>query len=455
MTTSDPGQLLDDFSALLANDPGALSTQSGYYVPNLHGTGAEDVVALLGRAIRRSHGDAQLYYFSGQRGTGKSTELRRLEILLNGQPGTRAYIVDALDYIGDTHPIDTLDLLLVTAAAFADRLSQPDALGHEPDGPERPLQRFTRWLATEVEITGVTLGGVKAEFKQQQQSLMQRLRAFDLARQERVMAECRAHIGHLAAAVQQRWQASKVVLMVDSLERLRGIGKDATEMFDRVVRVFDGDLNQLRVPGLHMVYAVPPYLPYLTNIKALVQLFMLASVRVCEPPSRARRKPREAGLQAMRQVVERRCPRWRELLTEPALDRLILTSGGDLRQLLRRLLLDTLDEASFALDRLPLQADDALLETVVQRHRVEFESLVVQDEYPLLKGIAEQNALELRHRDELPVVAHFFDVRAVLNYRNGVDWLDLNPLLWQLIDQSQSPPSPSMPPAPVAGSPAP
>ncbi len=439
MTPSDPGQLLDDFSALLANDPGALSTQSGYYVPNLHGTGAEDVVALLDRAIRRSHSEAQLYYFSGQRGTGKSTELRRLEILLNGQPGTRAYIVDALDYIGDTHPIDTLDLLLVIAAAFADRLSQPDALGSDQDPHESPLQRFTHWLGAEVEITGVTLGGVKAEFKKQQQSIVQRLRTFDLSRQERVMAECRQHIGQMAEAVRRRWQAPKIVLMVDSLERLRGIGKEASEMFDRVVKVFDGDMNQLRVPDLHMVYSVPPYLPYLTNIKALVQLFMLASVRVCEPPSKARRAPRAAGLDAMRQVVERRCPRWRELLSEPALDRLILTSGGDLRQLLRRLLLDTLDEAAFALERLPLGEDDPILHTVVQRHRVEFESLVVQDEYALLKGIAEQNALDLRHRDELSTVAHFFDVRAVLNYRNGVDWLDLNPLLWDLIARWQPP----------------
>ncbi|HLO93392.1 MAG TPA: hypothetical protein VK195_03680 [Burkholderiaceae bacterium] len=433
MTTSEPGQLLDDFSALLANDPGALSTQSDYYVPNLHGTGAEDVVALLDRALRRSHSDGQLYYFSGQRGTGKSTELRRLEILLNGQAGTRAYIIDALDYIGDTHPIDTLDLLLVIAAAFADRLSQDDALGRDQDPQESPLQRFTHWLGTEVEISGVTLGGVKAEFKKQQQSIVQRLRAFDLSRQERVMAECRQHIGQMAEAVQRLWQAPKIVLMVDSLERLRGIGKEATEMFDRVVKVFDGDMNQLRVPGLHMVYSVPPYLPYLTNIKALVQLFMLASVRVCEPPAKARRKPRAGGLDAMRQVVARRCPRWRELLDEAALDRLIMTSGGDLRQLLRRLLLDTLDEAAFALERLPLRVDDPILDTVVQRHRVEFESLVVQDEYPLLKGIADQNALDLHHRDELSTVAHFFDVRAVLNYRNGVDWLDLNPLLWDLI----------------------
>jgi len=425
--------LLDDFSSVLANDPGPIDASSERYVAGLHGSGAEDVVALLERAIRRTE-DGQLYYFSGQRGTGKSTELRRLETALNGLDKTRAYVVDALEYIGDTHPIDTLDLLLVVATAFADRLSEQDALGSTPLGENAPLARFGRWLNSEVEVTGFTLGGVKTEFKRQQQSIVQRIREFDLARQERVMGECQDYISQMAQAVKDRWNVSKVVLMVDSLERLRGIGSGAKEMFDRIVKVFDGDLAKLRIPSVQMVYAVPPYLPYLTNVKSLVQLYMLASVRVCEPPSKVRREPRPIGMFAMESVVAKRFADWQTVLTKGALDKLIFASGGDIRQLLRRFLLDALDQAYFAMDRLPLQADDEIIDTVIAKHRVDFESLVVQDEYPLLAGIAQQNALELRRREDLPVIAHFFDIRAVLNYRNGVEWLDINPLLWPLID---------------------
>lgn len=430
--------LLDEFSSVLANDPGPLDAASDRYVANLHGSGAQDVVALLDRAIRRTEG-GQLYYFSGQRGTGKSTELRRLETMLNGQPKTRAYVVDALEYIGDTHPIDTLDLLLVVATAFADRLSRADALGSPGLDSETPLARFGRWLQSEVEVTGFMLGGVKTEFKRQQQSIVQRIRDFDLSRQERVMAECQDYIGQMAQAVRERWQADKIVLMVDSLERLRGIGSGAKEMFDRIVKVFDGDLAKLRIPQVQMVYAVPPYLPYLTNIKAMVALYMLASVRVCEPPSKGRRAPRPDGMAAMESVVAKRFPNWQAVMTQAALDKLIMASGGDIRQLLRRLLLDALDQAYYAPARLPLEASDEIIKTVIDKHRVDFESLVVQDEYPLLKGIAEQNALELRRREDLPVIAHFFDVRALLNYRNGVEWLDINPLLWPLIDAWQQP----------------
>jgi hypothetical protein len=433
--------LVDEFSKVLANDPGPLDHHSHLYVHHLHGAGAEDVIVLLERAIRRSDEEG-LYYFSGQRGTGKSTELKRLAAVLNGTDDTRAYIVDAMDYLSDTHPVDTVTLLLVIAIAFADRLSQPDALGHRPEPPGGLLKRFATWLQSEVEITGVTVGGVRAEFRKQQQSIAQRLQGFDLSRRERVMAECCGYISQMADEVRAHWQRSKVVLIVDSLERLRGVGSEAKDMFARIVRMFDGDLNQLRVPGVQMVYAVPPYLPYLTNVKALVRLFMLASVRVYEAPSTGRRVPRGSGVAAMRGVVERRFSGWREVISEGALDRLILASGGDMRQLLRRLLIDTLDAAYFNPERLPLAAHDEIIDTVIRRHEGDFENLVVRDEYALLKRIGEDNSLSLGSRDDLSVVAHFFDVRAVLNYRNGEDWLDLNPLLWPLIDGWTAPPSP-------------
>jgi hypothetical protein len=141
----------------------------------------------------------------------------------------------------------------------------------------------------------------------------------------------------------------------------------------------------------------------------------------------------------MRRVVEKRFSRWAELLTAEALDELALKSGGDLRQLLKRFLLDALDQAYYALERLPLQKDDPIIGITLSRHQVEFESMVTRDEYPLLKSIVEKNWLDLPKREDLPTAARFFEVRALLNYRNGTDWLDINPLLWPLIDAFQFP----------------
>jgi hypothetical protein len=423
---------LDQFARILTNDPGALAPSDKFYVPNLHGTGSEDVVTTLQRACERVEGSA-LFYFTGQRGTGKSTELKRLATQLSGLE-SKAFIVDALDYISDNHPIELIDLLLVVAIAFSDllRADTGEELLKEGIG-----KRFSDWLGTEVAIPEVGVNGAKVVFRQQQQSIIKRIHEYDLARKERFVAECSDFISGLAAFARQHYKRDRIVLIVDSLERLRGVGAAATQMYDTVVKVFDEGIDTLRRIGqIQLIFSVPPYLPYLSNVKNMVRVFTLASVRVFEPPSKSRRSVRESGVETMRRVVKTRFPDWTKVLRVGALDKLIAMSGGDIRQFLRRLLIDVVDEAYFALDRLPLSVDDPIIEIVIERHRVEFEQMVVQSEYPLLRLIADENTLELRDRSDFSTAARFFDLRAVLNYRNGTEWIDLNPLLWQLIDQS-------------------
>src|SRR5258706_8457456 len=93
--------LLDDFGKVLANSPGPIDPDHRFYVQHLHGPDSEDVILQLKRACERIEGSAR-FYFTGLRGTGKSTELKRLSRLLNGS-GSKAFVVDALDYISDHH----------------------------------------------------------------------------------------------------------------------------------------------------------------------------------------------------------------------------------------------------------------------------------------------------------------------------------------------------------------
>jgi hypothetical protein len=428
---SDLDSTLDAFSAILQNDPGPLEPSSDYYVRNLHGDPARDLIFRMQRTLTLQGRD-DLFYFSGQRGTGKSTELRRLVHALNSGPDCRAYIVDASDYISDTHAIDLADLLLVVLLAFADCLNQE----FEHDFLDEPLvARFTNWLHTEVQLTGVTVAGVKADFRSKQKTVINRLRDFEIDRAERFVQECREFAALLAAAVKRRHRVAKVVLVVDSLERLRGVGAQATDMFDRVVKVFDGGLDALRLPGLLTVYSVPPYLANLANLGNRTKVFQMASVAVCRCPRGAlRRQAREEGLAALRELVTRRFERWPVVLRPEALDRLALVSGGDIRQLLRRLLQYVVDEAFFAQERLPLGADDSILDAVIERHQVELEQLVARDEYAFLADIGERNRIALPSGSALIAAARLLDIRAVMNYREEAEWVDINPLLWPLID---------------------
>ena len=92
-------------------------------------------------------------------------------------------------------------------------------------------------------------------------------------------------------------------------------------------------------------------------------------------------------------------------------------------------------QAQFALNRLPLKEDDPIIKRVLDENRGETERLTVRSEWPLLTYIARHHkAIAADRGDSLRTLAHLFDTRVVLNYRNGEEWFDIHPLLWRLID---------------------
>ena len=152
--------LLDDFTSILENDPGPLEQDDPRYVEHLHGSDAEDVIQGLARTLRRRQGSG-MSYFSGQRGTGKSTELRRLTTLLNTDRRCHAVMVDALEYIGESHLVEITDVLLVMAVAFAQKLQADTGARFLEEGVAK---RFGAWLQTEVEIPAPRCSAPRANF---------------------------------------------------------------------------------------------------------------------------------------------------------------------------------------------------------------------------------------------------------------------------------------------------
>ena len=430
-------QQLRQFRVALVETDEALTPDDPRYVPGLHGTDEEDVIsALLDEILTRPALGSHLFYFTGQRGTGKSTELRRLEQSLRAE---MAEVVrfDSLDFITETEKVSVESvLLLVTAglAAWADQHYREDFL------KASAWQRFASWLQTDIEITEVSAAGLKAKLKEQQVTVAEKIRA--LSSPLEWTKQVQAFAGEIVQFLRERGLRERVVVIVDSLERLRGVsGADQDAMFQHVVTAFAGDFDRLRIPGASVVYSVPPYLALLADVRNFVTCHALASVRVyCKPiadgkPAPERRQPRPEGLEKMRRLIEKRHANWAKVIAGPALDRLALASGGDLRHFMQRLVSGAVGQAQFALDRLPLQPDDAIIQRVLDENRGETERLTVRSEWPLLADIAlRHNAFAADRGDSLRTLARLFDTRVILNYRNGAEWFDIHPLLWPLID---------------------
>ena len=436
---------LRDFQKILRQSDHPLNVGDAFHVPNLHGDKQYDMIERLFREIESCDGSG-LYYFTGQRGTGKSTELRRLETRLDGE-GYRCIRFDALHYLNDTQPIDVHLLMLMVAAGVDDWLTEN--YPEKDASAESLLSRFQDWLKTKVELekVDVSLGAgpglpnarLQFNLKPQQENLSSKIRGMSDRRE--FHASIIAFIAEMCQWLQQREQR-RVVIVVDSLENLRGnplAEQDQERIFSSVLDVFADHLALIRVPDVHMVYSVPPYLCFLANITPQVSWTPLASVRVCEKPEIARRKPRESGLAVMRDLLERRLPRWREVLSQEALDRLSLLSGGDLRQFIIRILTDVFYQSQFALERLPLAKDDSIINDVAAACSREMERLTVRSEWPLLKTIANENNIVAENRSQIKVLAHLLDTKVILNYRNGDEWYDLHPTLWATLDAYTSP----------------
>lgn len=449
-------QQLREFRAALVETDTALSPDDRRYVPGLHGTPEEDVIsALFEEVLTRPPLDSQLFYFTGQRGTGKSTELRRLEQLLLGE-SSQVIRFDSLDFITETEKVTVESvLLLVTAglAAWADEHHKQDFLA------AGAWTRFANWLQTDVELTDVSAHGLKLKLKEQQVSVAAKIRS--LSSPLEWTKQVQDFAGDIVAFIRERTQRERVVVIVDSLERLRGVsGADQDAMFQHVITTFAGDFDRLRIPGASVVYSVPPYLALMADIRNFVTCHALASVRVYGKPvvhgkhTAARRQPRTEGLDKMRSLIERRYALWGQVLDDSALNALAQASGGDLRHFMQRLVSGVVGKALFALDRLPLGADDAIVQQVIDENRGETERLTVKSEWPLLADIADtHNAIATDRGDSLRTLARLFDTRVILNYRNGAEWFDIHPLLWPLIDTYRSSlhanPTPDAPTAPA------
>lgn len=406
------------FHSALAEADKALQLADPFYIPNLHGNDQEDVVAALADDIlTRQATGSHLFYFTGQRGTGKSTELRRLREQLQGE-NAQVIRFDSLGFITETEKITVESLLLLAAAGLA---AEAETLYKQDFATSPAWTRFATWLQTEVNLTGVSAGGLSIKLKEQQAAVTEKIRG--LSSPLEWTKQIQSFASEIVEFIRTASRRERVVVIVDSLERLRGVsGQDQDDMFAHVVSTFAGDFDRLRVPGATVVYATPPYLPLLSDVRNCVTCYALASVRVYGKPvvqdqhMDQRRTPRTEGLDKMRSLIERRFAAWADVMTKEVLDKLTLASGGDWRHFMQRLVSGVVGQAQFALSRLPLQADDAIIDRVLDENRSETERLTVRSEWPLLAYIAKHHkAIAADRGESLRTLARLFDTRVVLN----------------------------------------
>lgn len=415
------------------------------YVPNLHRSAGINPIDELRGNIEISDRPGT-WLFTGHRGVGKSTELRRMAHELRGQ-GHMVVVADMGEYLNLAEPITTELLLLTMVAALADGADH--LLGGQRLGAGSWAQRLWSWLnSTELELTSVdtqlSLGENKVSFK----TLLKENPAF----RQRVVKAVAAALGQLysqakifvkqiadeVAANPAYGPDKKVVLVLDSLERLRVTGADAEACYDAIQRTFDVNGDFLKLDHIHVVYSVPPYLPFLSpRIGSYfgVEVCTLPHVKVFATPTDFSAthpvQPDPVGVGLIVESVMRRVPLVEQLIPRPLLERLALASSGSVRDFFR-LLRSVASKARVSQAALPL-ADDTLIAIAEQVLRNEMP--LAEDDKAWLRLVRKTHGNGLDSMANLHRLARLFDSGLILNYRNGREWCEVHYLLHSAIGE--------------------
>lgn len=293
-------------------------------------------LGLAGRVLK-SPPDQGYYLFCGQRGSGKSTELRHLRNQLHTDDGYYVVFADATQEL-DVNNLRFVDVLLHFAGRLATQMVDDGVeIEHEH------LRGLDQWFCERVESRAST-----RQFAQEARAGFEgELGIPGLAK---VFAKCSDAIktnstykdelrlalrnnfidfvnafNHLIEVAQCRLSGGRrrIVFIVDGTDRL---GSDNADAF------FRSDLSQLRqIRGL-FVYCAPLQLTYDVPLRqSFSRVFRLPMVKVANEDGRRN----DLGIETMREMLFKRAS---PTLFDPGVaDFLIESSGGHPRDLLRLL----------------------------------------------------------------------------------------------------------------------
>ena len=424
----------------LADEP--LPPDSKFYEPVYETLGLDDPVQQISTLIEFD-GIESIRLFSGFRGSGKTTELLRLQRKLQDQ-GYFVLYADALKYVNAAEPIEITDLLMVLAGAFSDALDK--RLGADI-ARETYWDRLLAFLNREVTVKDA---GVKFEYQTPLKEVLGGLKTsldlkFELKSATNFRQSLRPVLANKLKELKNnvdkffedgiklirasRGEDTRVVFIFDQLEQLRGTLQTEQEVIRSVQRIFATHVDLLKIPYVHSVFTVPPWLKFV--LPNTVQITLLSTIHLWNNDDA--RSHCEPAWDVFRSLVKRRLgDAGLKLLFGPQpgqqalVDQMIAVCGGHFRDLLR-LLRDAVVRST-ALPNLPVTS--ALIVDAINAARRDFLP-IAQDDAKWLADIARVRATALPSTDAAPVnrLARFLDSHFVLYFVNGNEWYDIHPLI--------------------------
>ena len=413
-----------------------------YYVDRKLAQTRSDPIEQLRVHVTKAR-SAGAYLFSGLRGSGKTTELVRLQEKLETEDDCIVFYSDISCYINLRTPLGVEDTIFAILGALSDAYETKFG---EDKTRESWWQRAVRFMNSTIKVEGWSAkagaGGTGVELKGSlyaEPTFRQNLRKSLSNSADAFLRSAGEYADEIVRSARSRAASedARVILIVDSLERVSAATGDEKKMFDGLKDVFFNQREKLRFPTLTIIYSVPPYLDAVIPGVAVGfsggKTFGLPHFKVITRDDVG--QPYSGGVDLMVAVIAKRFSDWDKVVAREHLETLAFQSGGNMRRffnLVRQLLV----EIQLASVPLPLaKSEGALVEAVLTMARDPYQWLSEQD-WRWLNKIAGENQVRTESEADLPVVLRLFDTSLVLDYQNGERWYQILPLIRPLLSPS-------------------
>ena len=411
-----------------AFDPAPLAAaDSDLYVALDEVRGSSGLVRRLTEPIRLSD-KPTFQLLAGHIGSGKSTELRRVQKELeNGQDRFFTVFCQILEDI-DPSDADFPDVLLAIMRQVARQFRERLQVDLKPGYFKQRWGELKELLGSEVKLESLELetglGRFTAAIKSSP-STRDKIRKALEPKTERWIDAANDVLGEAALHAQKKGYAG-IAVIVDDLDKLSMLHQP--EIRGSVAeRLYLERHVQLTAFVCHMIYTIPLALAYSCKEREIANRYGMTAppvvpmTKIHDPDGKKHRR----GYERLRDVIARRLKSAgadaKDVFADDAvMDRIIECSGGQPRFLIT-MIRDAIVEGN-----LPLP--ETTVNTVARKATHSYSRQLRKEHWKIIEQVRRTHALE-RTDDTDTLCMDLLASGAILQYLNDKEWYGLNPLL--------------------------
>ncbi|MEA3353303.1 MAG: hypothetical protein U9Q33_05785 [Campylobacterota bacterium] len=349
--------------------------------------------------------------FTGYSGSGKTTELKRVQKMAEDENYLVVYI-NSDDYIDMNSEVGISDIYNSIIYSTVIEVNKLDDIG-AVFTDEGYFERLKNFMKSEVNISEVNIQDVVLEMKGTP-TLRQQVRQHIEDNFSKYQKDIKQDLAKLNEKVKNKGKTG-ILIILDSLEKNKGI----TSNYDEVIKaseVIFSNRDNLSMP-LDIIYTVPTYLSERVRLN---HIDFLPAIKVKDKNG----DPYEKGLEALRMLVSSRVSEdnQKEIFGDDyknQVDKIIKFSGGYVRELLEILRMAIIQK------NYPVKSE--IVDKLIQNEKNSFKELVNSDIVKELKEVHEKK--EISHISDISIKDQLLTNHLILRYRNSDLWFDLHPAL--------------------------